>query len=1163
MARSNMNFSATLRLNSKEFKKGIKDVQNSLKGLQRTFVGIAGALGAGLGLTQLISNLKSTAVELSVAKATLENVSHVTKTYTDGVNTMSVSISNYEENLKFVKDLSNKYAQDMVALTSSFAQFHAACDNTNISLEEQKNIFESLTRAATYYHMSADKVKDMQTAIVQMASKGRVTAEELRRQLGNSLPGAFNLMAAALGVTTAELDDMMKKGKVASEDALPKFAAMLNTVTKNLNMDSLQLSMNRLKNAWTEMVDNANFEGVYNNMVKGATGVLKFFTDSFWPKVLGIGVGIGGAFGFKWLKNYLARVRVEVDAAANDFNNLSEEIKVLGEKANLGKYIQAGAARGEYRYAGTTYGGKNGLKAIYPPLSLGPSASKLPTDEYEKLAGVLADYNDELLKFSELQKKATGKPIFNSKDIKGIQNLNSGLRATANASKAVADDFDELNSKATLTSTVMGRLGTALKKFGIMVKAALANLAVGAAIGIIVTLISKQIEYNKKLKEAKDIYNQYLKDMKATDEGVAENAAILKSNLRVLQDTSRSEAARISALKKINELTGSKYSTELIKQKDAINEANKALGKTQDAYKDIVDMVDKWIEATKLQAKIQVQANRQAQAQGEIDRLEAENKEISDKIWNPKNKWEQFQRVSLRKRFNLNDTAIQEYKKVVSATEKELDALGVKLVEIQAEMNQPPNDDEKNKTAKGIQKTFEDWKEETKKLENLLKEGVITKRKYDEDLDELISKTWTEAAGSGKLSLSDITKKLQSGKALTEMEKWYLNLANQSREIAQRIVERSIEDITDEIDKELDAAFLEELKKIKEGQEKVAEELGKIKLPKFNAPDTWDNYKQEDFEIWEENAESIKDYVDELKSLRDTMQELKNEYGDLGVKGEIAFEQLNKAIATLGATANNLRDKARVEEWKKDIKDLQEQFNSGLYNSIKNVAQGFERLYDTFKDLSEKMEDAEGIEGVILAFETLFDVLETGMAIYEGIKSLTEISAKLQKAQASEEMLNLEKQIAAKTALATADATEGTAAVTAEAAKAAAVKATTAAMKEAAVAAGTNSAMMLPYPANLAALAQNLAAITAAFTSAKALQHFANGGIVGGGSKTGDHTLIRANAGELVMNGAQQRDLWNFIKNGSQGNLGGQVQFKIRGTDLIGAIKNTERVRKG
>ena len=42
-------------------------------------------------------------------------------------------------------------------------------------------------------------------ALAQMASKGTVQAEELRGQLGERLPGAFKIAAAAMGVTQAEL----------------------------------------------------------------------------------------------------------------------------------------------------------------------------------------------------------------------------------------------------------------------------------------------------------------------------------------------------------------------------------------------------------------------------------------------------------------------------------------------------------------------------------------------------------------------------------------------------------------------------------------------------------------------------------------------------------------------------------------------------------------------------------------------------------------------------------------------------------------------------------------------------------------------------------------------------------------------------------------------
>ena len=112
---NNFNFQASLKLNSGGFKKGVNQVKSSLAGLKSSFLSVAGALGAGLGFAQLISNLRETATQLSVAKNTLENVSRVTKVYSDGINEMNVEVSNYRENLTFVKRLSKEYGQDLVA----------------------------------------------------------------------------------------------------------------------------------------------------------------------------------------------------------------------------------------------------------------------------------------------------------------------------------------------------------------------------------------------------------------------------------------------------------------------------------------------------------------------------------------------------------------------------------------------------------------------------------------------------------------------------------------------------------------------------------------------------------------------------------------------------------------------------------------------------------------------------------------------------------------------------------------------------------------------------------------------------------------------------------------------------------------------------------------
>ena len=46
--------------------------------------------------------------------------------------------------------------------------------------------------------------------------------KELRGQLEEALPGAFGIMAKAVGVTEKELQNMMKAGEVLADEVLPK-----------------------------------------------------------------------------------------------------------------------------------------------------------------------------------------------------------------------------------------------------------------------------------------------------------------------------------------------------------------------------------------------------------------------------------------------------------------------------------------------------------------------------------------------------------------------------------------------------------------------------------------------------------------------------------------------------------------------------------------------------------------------------------------------------------------------------------------------------------------------------------------------------------------------------------------------------------------------------
>lgn len=75
---------------------------------------------------------------------------------------------------------------------------------------------------------------------------------------------------------------------------------------------------------------------------------------------------------------------------------------------------------------------------------------------------------------------------------------------------------------------------------------------------------------------------------------------------------------------------------------------------------------------------------------------------------------------------------------------------------------------------------------------------------------------------------------------------------------------------------------------------------------------------------------------------------------------------------------------------------------------------------------------------------------------------------------------------------------------------------------------------------------------------------FAEGGIVGGHSYTGDKLLARVNSQEMILNSRQQRNLFNLLDTGTMPQRGGtnvQVTGVVRGTDLLLVQKNTNKVR--
>lgn len=105
-----------------------------------------------------------------------------------------------------------------------------------------------------------------------------------------------------------------------------------------------------------------------------------------------------------------------------------------------------------------------------------------------------------------------------------------------------------------------------------------------------------------------------------------------------------------------------------------------------------------------------------------------------------------------------------------------------------------------------------------------------------------------------------------------------------------------------------------------------------------------------------------------------------------------------------------------------------------------------------------------------------------------------------------------------------------------------------------AIAQGISSAMSVPFPANLVAIATTIATVVANIASAVSTvksAKFANGGIVGGNSYTGDRVQVNVNSGEMILNTRQQAELF-AMANGNQQASG--IDYNLLGATMAEAV---------
>jgi tape measure domain-containing protein len=208
-----------------------------------------GITGGIAGVAMLAKNLFDTTKELMSLDGAMKLVTKTSE--------------NFANQQVFLQRISEAYGVEISALQKQFTQFYVSASD-KLSSTAIQNIFESVAKSSAKMGLSLESQDRAFLALNQMMSKGTVTAEELRGQLGEALPGAFGIMARSMGVTEQQLGKMMKDGKVIASEVLPLFAKELEktySVENVKRVDNLSAAQTRFSNAWKNFVRSLDSDG--------------------------------------------------------------------------------------------------------------------------------------------------------------------------------------------------------------------------------------------------------------------------------------------------------------------------------------------------------------------------------------------------------------------------------------------------------------------------------------------------------------------------------------------------------------------------------------------------------------------------------------------------------------------------------------------------------------------------------------------------------------------------------------------------------------------------------------------------------------------------------------------------------------------------------------
>lgn len=433
--------------------------QKGLSGLGANFEGFGEKLASGTGLVNsglkfLVANIGDVAkgfIGFQLAASSFDFLKQFSKDAVDAAvqyDRLRTSLANSsgsakaaDRDLAFIDQQSSTFGTDLKTGREGFVQLRAATKGTGVQGKDTADLFSGVTQASTVLGLSADAQNRAFLALQQTASKGKLSAEELRGQLAEALPGAFGIAARAIGVTESELNKLLETGAITSDEFLPKFGRQLKAEFGGSAVEAsnnLQSSLFRVDNAFLKLKESSG--SAVAPAVKLGADVAAGALDLLNKSIGIVGPALALLVGKTLLElgKGLLGIPAVAKIAAEGLGSLKAGALSIG--ASLGPIVALSVA---VFAAGKVFEGLKETFDIDPSVSAFKSGTAQIASDLDVLVG-------------KVDKAGKAFGALGKKENKGLD-LTFGLGETVGAGKFKTDDLVDLTRSQSLGDQVKGQ----------------------------------------------------------------------------------------------------------------------------------------------------------------------------------------------------------------------------------------------------------------------------------------------------------------------------------------------------------------------------------------------------------------------------------------------------------------------------------------------------------------------------------------------------------------------------------------------------------------------------------------------------------------------------------------------------------------------------------